>query len=137
MARKSRPSSAPPKTHAKATQPIAIGLRIYLPPAARDIPFASSFTSASVREFQRYEAGNRDGEEELPKDRLQIGQTAREWVDCNDVPVPRSGQRREAEIQHGPDFFRAAYWGNNIDEGARAQLPNQAKAEAKIVATVR
>jgi len=33
--RKSSPSSAPPKTHAKTMKPIAIALRYYLPLAAR------------------------------------------------------------------------------------------------------
>src|SRR5262245_41349262 len=35
-----------------------------------------SRSSPSVFEFQRYEAGNRDSEVELPEDRLQIGQAA-------------------------------------------------------------
>ena len=35
LARKNTPISAPPKTHAKAMQPTAIELRIYLPPAAQ------------------------------------------------------------------------------------------------------
>ena len=48
---------------------------------------------ASVCKFQSYEAGNRDGEIELPDDCLQIGQAASKWIDRNDVPVTRGGQR--------------------------------------------
>src|SRR6516162_9561457 len=102
--RKSRPISAPPKTHAKAMQPTAIGLRIYLPPAApSSVRLAKSArtacrldhgrgSSASVCEFQCYEAGDRDGEVEMPDHRLQISPATGEWVDCNYVSVTRGGQ---------------------------------------------
>jgi hypothetical protein len=70
--------------------------------------------SASVLEFQRYEASNRDSEIELPDDRLQIAQATGEWIDRNDVSVTRGGQGGEAEIQHGPDFLRAAQRGKDI-----------------------
>jgi hypothetical protein len=59
-----------------------------------------------------YEAGNRDGKVELPDDYLQIGQAASEWIDRNDIPVTRGGQRSEAEIEHARDLLRAAGWGN-------------------------
>src|SRR5260370_21769050 len=88
-------------------------------------------SSASVCEFQGYEAGNRDSEVELPDDRLQIGQAAGEWIDRDDVPVTRGGQRGEAEIQHGRHFLRTARSGKEIDEGARAQLPDQAKGRGE------
>ena len=73
--------------------------------------------SASVLEFQRYEASNRDSE---------IAQIAGEWIDRNDVSVTRGGQGGEAEIQHSPDFLRAAQRDKDISEGARSQLPDQA-----------
>src|SRR4029077_707233 len=59
-------------------------------------------------------------------DRLQIGQAAGKRVDRNDVPVTRRGQRRQAEIKHGPDFLRPAHRGKEIDEGVRAKLPDEA-----------
>src|ERR1700730_9371082 len=53
----------------------ATGRAQNLSPTGRAIVlFASSFTLASVFEFHRHEAGNCDGEKELPEDRLQIGQ---------------------------------------------------------------
>jgi ABC-type transport system substrate-binding protein len=82
----------------------------------REPPIAPYDSLASVCKFQGYEAGNRDGEVELPDDCLQIGQAASKWIDRNDVPVTRGGQRGEAEIQHGPDFLRAACWGDNIND---------------------
>jgi hypothetical protein len=39
---------------------------------------------ASVCEFQGYEAGDCNGEIELPDDSLQIGQAASKWIDRND-----------------------------------------------------
>src|SRR5215467_14022709 len=76
---------------------------------------------AAVCEFHRHEAGNGDGEKKLPEHRLQVGHTAGEWIDRDDVPVARGGQRGEAEIQHDRDFFRVALRGNEIDEGVWAQ----------------
>src|SRR5205823_9399254 len=46
--------------------------------------------AAPICQFQRYEAGNRDREIELPENRLQIGETAGEWVDCHDIAVAGS-----------------------------------------------
>src|SRR5215813_10227507 len=86
-----------------------------------------SRSSSSVCEFQGYEAGNSDGEVELSDHRLQISQATREWIDRNDVPVTGGSQCGEAEIQHARDFPRATAWGEEIDEGARVQLPDQAK----------
>ena len=76
--------------------------------------------AASIREFQGYEAGNRDGEKELPDDRLQIGQAAGKGIDRHDVPVTRGGQRGEAEIQHGRHLLRIVRRGYEVDERIRA-----------------
>src|SRR5882724_5414186 len=89
-------------------------------------PRSWSRSSASVCEFQRYEAGDCDSEIELPDYGLQIGQAAGEWIDRNDVPVTRGGQCGETEIQHGPDLLRAARSGKDIGEGDGAKLPDQA-----------
>src|SRR5215469_15093309 len=83
-------------------------------------------SSVSIREFHRDETGHRDGDEKLPEHRLKIGQTAGKWVDRYDVAITGGCQRGEAEIQHAPDFLRAAPLDNEIGKGARVQFPNQA-----------
>src|SRR6516165_11093640 len=83
-----------------------------------------SGSSASVGEFHRHEAGNRDGDEELPEDRLKIGQAAGKRIDRNNVAVAGGCQCREAEIQHAPDFFRTPFRRDEIGEGTRAQFPD-------------
>ena len=75
--------------------------------------------------FQCHEPGDRNGEVELPEDRLEIGEAASERIDRDDVPVTGGGQRGQAEIQPGPDFLRAACSGTEIGERAGVQLPDQ------------
>jgi hypothetical protein len=45
----------------------------------------TSQVSGADLPVQRHEAGDRDGEIELPEDRPQVGQTAGEWVDCHTI----------------------------------------------------
>ena len=94
-------------------------------------PRSWSRLSAPVFEFQRYEARNGNSEIELPEDRFQIGQAAGEWIDRNDIPITRGGQRGKAEIQHGPDFLQAAQRGKDIGEGVSTQLPDQPKGRGE------
>src|SRR3974377_2449719 len=81
--------------------------------------------------FQGHEAGDRDGEIELSKDRLEIGQAASKRIDRNDVAITGGRQRGEAEIPHAPDFLRAASLYNEIGKGAGAQLPDKGVGRGK------
>lgn len=87
--------------------------------------------AAAACDFQGHEAGDRDGEIELPEHRLEIGQAAGERVDRHDVAITGRGQGREAEIKHCRHFAEVARGGSEIGKGGRAQLPNQAKRRGK------
>ena len=52
---------------------------------------------ASVCEFHRHKAGDRDSEMEWPNNRLQTGQRPGERIDRNNIPITCGSQRREAE----------------------------------------
>ena len=90
-------------------------------------------SAAPILKFQRYQAGNRDGEIELADNRLQIGQAEGERIDRHDVAVTGRGQRGEAEIQQGGEFARVARLVNAA--GLSSQISRY--AEAKIVARFR
>jgi hypothetical protein len=61
---------------------------------------------ASVCEFHRHKAGDRDSEMEWPNNRLQTGQRPGERIDRNNIPITCGSQRREAESskKKGSDY---------------------------------
>src|SRR5205085_6866399 len=56
-------------------------------------------SAAPVLQFHRHEAGNRDGEIELPDNRLQIGQTAGEWVEGHHGHLRKPRSLAEPSVQ--------------------------------------
>src|SRR5260370_25595123 len=84
-------------------------------------------SAAAILYLQRHKAGNRDGEIELPDNRLEIGQAAGERVDRDDVPIPGGGQAREAEIHHRGEVSRGARRRRKAGEASWVHLPDQAE----------
>src|SRR6516225_8037135 len=82
--------------------------------------------SAAVCQFHAHKPGNRDGKEQWPNNRLQIGEAPRERIDRYDVPITGGRQRGEAEIKHGGDFVRIYRRRSNVGERVRDQLPDEA-----------